>query len=111
MAMVKKGLAHAVAHITGSGFEGNIPRVIPDHLRVEIRRSAWRVPEIFREIQRRGKVPEKEMFDTFNMGIGMIVVTSPRAAGTARRILSSHGIKSVLLGSVKTGGPGVTFVP
>lgn len=111
MALVKKGLANAVSHITGSGFEGNIPRVIPENLHVEINLKSWKVPAIFREIQRRGRVPEQEMFSTFNMGVGMVVVVSPKRAATARRILSNHGVRSVVLGSVKKGGPGVVFKP
>ena len=92
-----------VAHITGSGFEGNMPRVLPHGISVRIDRAAWRVPEIFREIQRRGHVDEREMFDTFNMGIGMVVIVRAAEAGRACRALQAQGIRTCLLGQTVKG--------
>ncbi len=67
----------AAAHITGGGILGNVPRALPDGLAARIRRAAWEVPPIFREIQRRGRVADDEMWGTFNMGLGMIVAVAP----------------------------------
>jgi phosphoribosylformylglycinamidine cyclo-ligase len=64
----------AAAHITGGGIPGNLPRALPEGLDYRLERSAWKVPEIFAEIQERGRVSDEEMFGTFNMGIGMVLV-------------------------------------
>jgi len=71
---VVKGLAH----ITGGGFIGNIPRILPQGLAAQINKDAWQVPPIFRLIQEMGKVKEAEMYQVFNMGIGMVVICSPQ---------------------------------
>jgi phosphoribosylformylglycinamidine cyclo-ligase len=67
-----------LAHITGGGFIGNIPRILPQGLAAQINKDAWQVPPIFRLIQERGKVKEAEMYQVFNMGIGMVVICSPK---------------------------------
>ncbi len=67
-----------LAHITGGGFEGNIPRILPQGLACHINKDAWHIPPIFRLIQERGKVQEAEMYRVFNMGIGMAVICSPQ---------------------------------
>jgi phosphoribosylformylglycinamidine cyclo-ligase len=64
----------SAAHITGGGIPGNLPRALPPGLGYRLDRDAWEVPAIFREIQRRGRVTEEEMFGTFNLGIGMVLV-------------------------------------
>ena len=72
------GSIRGMAHITGGGLPGNVPRVLPDGLAARFDRSAWRVPEIFRMIQRAGNVPDEEMWRAFNMGIGMAVFVAPQ---------------------------------
>jgi len=67
-----------LAHITGGGFIGNIPRILPQGLAAQINKDAWQVPPIFRLIQERGKVKEAEMYQVFNMGIGMVAICSPK---------------------------------
>ena len=62
------------AHITGGGIPGNLPRALPNHLDYRLERSAWPVPDLFKEIQERGRISDEEMFGTFNMGIGMVLV-------------------------------------
>ena len=74
----------AAAHITGGGIPGNLPRALPAGLGARLDRSTWDVPPIFGEIQRRGRVSKDEMWNTFNMGLGMIVVCDPAAAQGAR---------------------------
>ncbi|HVH63624.1 MAG TPA: phosphoribosylformylglycinamidine cyclo-ligase [Candidatus Dormibacteraeota bacterium] len=68
----------AAAHITGGGITGNLPRSIPDGLVARVDKGAWEVPPIFREIQDRGRVSHDEMWGTFNMGVGMILVVDPK---------------------------------
>ncbi len=68
----------AAAHITGGGIPGNLPRALPEGLAAVVRKSAWRPNPIFQEIQRRGPVSDDEMWGTFNMGIGMILVLDPK---------------------------------
>ncbi len=66
-----------IAHITGGGFLDNIPRILPKNCQARIYKKTWRVPEVFRLIQKKGKIPEKEMFRVFNMGIGMVIIVDP----------------------------------
>jgi phosphoribosylformylglycinamidine cyclo-ligase len=70
-------LIKGLAHITGGGFEGNIPRILPGGLAAHIRKSSWDIPAIFKLIQQQGNVDEAEMYRVFNMGIGMAIVCSP----------------------------------
>jgi phosphoribosylformylglycinamidine cyclo-ligase len=66
---------HGMAHITGGGLPGNVNRVLPDTLDAEIQGSSWPVPNLFAQLERAGQVPRAEMYRTFNMGIGMVVIT------------------------------------
>ncbi len=75
-----------LAHITGGGLIGNVPRILPDGLTARFERNAWTVPPIFRLIQQKGKVENKEMYRVFNMGIGMAVVCKPK---NARRLIDA----------------------
>jgi phosphoribosylformylglycinamidine cyclo-ligase len=71
-------LIKGLGHITGGGFEGNIPRILPQDLAVQLDKDTWQVPPIFKLIQERGKVKEDEMYQVFNMGIGMVIFCSPQ---------------------------------
>ncbi|MEI7528820.1 MAG: phosphoribosylformylglycinamidine cyclo-ligase [Elusimicrobiota bacterium] len=77
----------ALAHITGSGIPGNLPRVLPRNTAAVVNTASWTVPPIMREIQRLGAIPEAEMWDSFNMGIGMIAVVKKEAVKTALKTL------------------------
>jgi phosphoribosylformylglycinamidine cyclo-ligase len=94
------GRVHAVAHITGGGFYENIERLLPDEVSVVIHKKAWRPKRIFRLIQELGSVPEDEMYRTFNMGMGMVLLASPQAASSlVRRIKSARVIGKVVRGT------------
>jgi phosphoribosylformylglycinamidine cyclo-ligase len=95
-----------VVHVTGGGFTENIPRILPHGLRAKIFLGSWTIPSIFKEIQKRGRVTDAEMFKTFNMGIGMIVAVAPHKLNQAKRILK----KAVLLGMVEQGHREVIYV-
>ena len=71
-------MVKGLAHITGGGFEGNIPRILPQGLAVQINKDAWQIPHIFRLIQERGRVEDAEMYQVFNMGIGMVIFCTPQ---------------------------------
>ena len=78
--LLERGLVRGMAHVTGGGLPGNLPRVLPDGLGVQIERNTWDVPEIFKFIQKEGGVSEAEMFEVFNMGVGFVLVVSPEVA-------------------------------
>jgi phosphoribosylformylglycinamidine cyclo-ligase len=93
----------SMAHITGGGFYDNIPRVIPEGLRVVVRNGSWPVPAIFRTIRDRGGIGEREMFRTFNMGVGMALVTSAADAPGAVARFARLGQKAWIIGDIEMG--------
>jgi phosphoribosylformylglycinamidine cyclo-ligase len=101
--LLERGKIRALAHITGGGFPDNIPRVLPEGLGARVRTSAWQVPPIFRLIQQGGRVSDEEMFRTFNMGIGMVVVVAPEEHHDVEHSLERRGETSFLIGSVVAG--------
>ena len=88
----------AVAHITGGGLVGNLPRVLPHGVDAELERSAWEVPRVFAEIQRHGEVADDEMARVFNLGLGMVVVVPPADVARALAILRGAGHAAVEVG-------------
>jgi phosphoribosylformylglycinamidine cyclo-ligase len=96
----------AVAHITGGGLVGNIPRVLPDDLDAELSRSSWEVPRVFSEIQRLGKVDDDGMAKVFNLGLGMVVSVPPGDVSRALALLREHGHAATEVGTVVSGGSG-----
>jgi len=107
--VLKEVQIKAVAHITGGGFYENIPRVLPGGLSVEIKRGSWTVQPIFRMIQERSQVKEKEMFRTFNMGIGMALILGPRKAQRTLNLFEKIGQKAWIIGEVIEGDRNVSF--
>ena len=89
-----------VSHITGGGFYENIPRSIPQGLGARIEKSAVRVLPIFDLIAKKGNIPERDMFNTFNMGVGMSVVVAAEDADTALQVLRAHGEDAYIIGSI-----------
>ncbi|MBI3040222.1 MAG: phosphoribosylformylglycinamidine cyclo-ligase [Chloroflexi bacterium] len=81
-------LVRGIAHITGGGLIGNIPRILPKGVTAQLRRGQWLIPPIFQLIQARGNVDQPEMYRVFNMGIGMVLVCSPEKAGQLNRTVS-----------------------
>ncbi len=93
-----------IAHITGGGFFENIPRILPAGLSAEIRAGSWRVPELFGKLMRKGDISAKEMFRTFNMGIGMVLVLKKTEADKViERLKKKHRLKSWVIGEVIKG--------
>ena len=96
-----------ISHITGGGFQENIPRCLPKGMTAKIDKSAIRVPPIFQLLQDRGRIPERDMFNTFNMGVGMVMVTSADTAGRAVEMLREEGCQAYVLGEIVAGDEGV----
>jgi phosphoribosylformylglycinamidine cyclo-ligase len=99
----------AFAHITGGGFVDNIPRVLPAHTDVVIHRNTWEMPPIFRLIQAKGGVPEAELYQVFNMGIGMVTLVAAEDAGDVLKFIRAQKHRAWLIGEV-TQGTGKTRV-
>ncbi|MGE0421392.1 MAG: phosphoribosylformylglycinamidine cyclo-ligase [Reyranellaceae bacterium] len=95
------GAVKALAHITGGGLPGNVPRVLPDGLRVSLDPGAWRMPPVFRWLREVGNVPTGDMLDTFNCGIGMIVVVAADDIARVREAFTAAGQESIEVGSVE----------
>ena len=93
----------AAAHITGGGFFENIPRALKDGLMAKIDKSAVRTPDIFRVIAEAGNIPERDMFNTFNMGVGMVAVVPQEQADIAVRTLKENGADAYVLGETARG--------
>ena len=98
-----------IAHITGGGLPGNIPRVLPDGLECHIDPNAWHHPEIFRWLQSEGQVANEEMWRTFNCGIGLIIIIAPENAPQAKTLLEESGETVFHIGEIQTGRAGVVF--
>ena len=92
-----------VSHITGGGFYENIPRCLPEGLTAKIDRASLQIPPIFSLIQRAGNIPERDMFNTYNMGVGMTVIVSPETAGKALETLRQNGCAAYPIGEVVSG--------
>jgi phosphoribosylformylglycinamidine cyclo-ligase len=97
------------AHITGGGFLENIPRILPGDVNVDIQYGTWPVPPIFRLMQDIGKISRRDMFTTFNMGIGMVLVVPDEQAERAIAILEAAGERAYRIGTVTAGSRAVTM--
>ena len=98
----KKIPINGMAHITGGGFQDNIPRVLPKAVNAEIDRASWEVPTIFKFIERQGKVDHDEMYRVFNMGIGFVVIIPKRALAKATNILKAQHQPYSVIGVIRT---------
>ena len=105
MASLPGGALNGAAHITGGGLLDNLPRVLPENCRASIRKDSWKIPEIFQLIQKGGKIPSDEMYQVFNMGIGMVlVVPRKRSAEVLKRT------KGIAIGEIVEGPGDVVLV-
>ena len=107
-ALLEKVKVKSIAHITGGGFYENIPRSLPEGIGVRIKREDVRVLPIFGLIAKTGNIPERDMFNTFNMGVGMTVIVSPEDAEKAIEVLKAAGEDAYILGETVK-GEGVTI--
>ncbi len=108
--LLSAGLIKGMAHITGGGITDNLPRVLPAGTQAAIDRSSWAPPAIFRWLQRTGRVPSDDMYRTFNMGIGLIIVTAAEHDRRLRDQLAAAGEPhAVRLGVIRGGADGVIY--
>ena len=100
LAAIEASEVHGISHITGGGFYENIPRSIPDGLGAKIDKAAIQTPAIFPLLQRLGRIPERDMFNTFNMGVGMAVIVSASSADKALAALREAGEAPYVIGEI-----------
>ncbi len=96
----------AMAHITGGGLPGNVPRNLPDGTKAVLEERGWIRPPIFDLVQREGGIARDEMFRTFNMGLGLVLVVAPGDEAAAHAVLTERGHPSWTVGTIEKGGPG-----
>ncbi len=106
--VLKEVDVHGIAHITGGGFDENIPRILGEGQDVEVTEGSWEILPVFRLLEKYGKVPHREMFNIFNMGIGMVLAVNEADAPKVVDILSKAGEKASVIGKVVEGN-GVTI--
>ncbi|GIP06257.1 phosphoribosylformylglycinamidine cyclo-ligase [Paenibacillus sp. JNUCC32] len=109
LGLLKEIEVKGMAHITGGGFIENIPRMLPDGVNVDIEYGAWPILPIFKLMQEKGDISNKDMFTTFNMGIGMVLVVKEQDADGALQFLRSAGEEAYVIGRVTEGERIVTF--
>ena len=98
-----------MAHITGGGLTDNVPRILPQDCRAVFDRSAIEVLPVFKLMQRAGDVPDADMWRTFNMGVGMVLVCSPRDIDAVSSHLASQGEEFTRIGVIESGARGVIY--
>ena len=109
LALLEKVDVKGISHITGGGFYENIPRSIPKGLSAKITKSAVKVLPIFELIAKTGNVPERDMYNTYNMGVGMSIVVPASEVDKAIEILKAHGDDAYVIGEIIKGDEGVVF--
>ena len=109
LSAMERAEVHGVSHITGGGFYENIPRAVPDGLCARLDRVSLRIPPIFPLMQRLGGIPERDMFNTFNMGVGMVLLVSKETADAALEALRAAGEEPYVIGEIVPGDEKVTL--
>ncbi len=94
---------HGISHITGGGFDENIPRILHDGQGIEIDKGSWEILPVFRFLEKYGKIAHREMFNIFNMGIGMVIALDAAEAQKAVDLLAAHGERASVIGRVVEG--------
>lgn len=103
LALLKEVDVHGLAHITGGGFDENIPRILKEGQGVEVEEGSWEILPVFRLLEKYGKVPHREMFNIFNMGIGMVLAVDPADVDKTLSTLRTLGEAPVVIGRVVEG--------
>lgn len=98
--VIKNVDVHAICHITGGGFDENIPRVVHDDQGILINEGTWPILPIFKYLEKTGNIPHREMFNVFNMGIGMMIIVKPEDSDKVISILESKGEKAYKIGEI-----------
>ena len=101
--LIEKIEVKGISHITGGGFYENMPRMLRDGVGIKIDKNSYEVTAIFKLIQSKGNIPERDMYNTFNMGIGMSIIVSKENAEEALNILNNAGEKAYIIGEIVEG--------
>lgn len=107
LSLIKKFEIKGIANVTGGGFIENLPRMMPEGLKLVIRKGTWPILPVFSLMQELGEVPEKEMYNTFNMGIGMVLAVSKDIADQVVEEAQKLGEKAYIIGEVAKGGESI----
>jgi phosphoribosylformylglycinamidine cyclo-ligase len=100
----------ACSHITGGGFYENIPRMLPEGIRAFVNKGSYEVPPIFKMLQQEGSIEEQMMYNTYNMGIGMMIAVAPEDVDKTLSLIKAAGETGYVVGEVKAGDKGVTLL-
>ena len=100
---------HACSHITGGGFYENIPRMLPDGVRAVVKKDSYEVPPIFKMLQTDGEIEEDMMYNTFNMGIGLVLAVAPEDVDATMEAIKAAGETPYVIGNIEAGEKGVTL--
>jgi len=101
--VIRRCDVHGISHITGGGFDENIPRILKEGQGIAVREGSWEILPVFRLLEKYGGIPHREMFNIFNMGIGMVIALDAAEADRAIEILTAAGEKASVIGRVKEG--------
>ncbi len=107
--LISKVEVKSICHITGGGFYENIPRALPNGITAKIKKDSYPVPPIFTLIRKEGNIPEHDMYNTYNMGIGMMLVVDKADADKAVKVLSENGERAYIIGETTASGEGVVI--
>ena len=106
MEVIRALPVHGVAHITGGGFDENIPRILSEGQGIYVKEGTWPILPVFQFLEKKGKIEHREMYNTYNMGIGMILAIDKADVAKAQEILAKANRKTYVIGKV-TANPGV----
>ena len=99
----------ACSHITGGGFYENIPRMLPEGMHAVVKKDSYEVPAIFKMLAKEGNIEEQMMYNTYNMGIGMMIAVNPEDVDKTLELLKEAGETAYVVGEIKAGEKGVTL--
>lgn len=100
----------ACSHVTGGGFYENIPRMLPEGIRAFVKKDSYEIPPIFKMLQVDGNIDEQMMYNTYNMGLGMVIAVDPTQVDAALKCITAAGEKPYIVGEVKAGEKGITIL-
>ncbi len=104
LAAIEAAEVHGISHITGGGFYENLPRCIPEGLCARVRKADIKIPPIFTLLQSKGEIPERDMYNTYNMGVGMAMIVSAATADKAIEALKASGVDAYVIGEIVPAG-------
>ena len=103
LAAIAAADVHGISHITGGGFYENVPRILPEGYCAVIEKNRIQIPAIFRLLQEKGEIPERDMYNTYNMGVGMVMAVSADTAAAALKALQDNGVEAYEIGMIRKG--------